>query len=109
MAADTPNSMDYSQGDNISVSLSGEDKAEITGYREKLSDGATVTAPLEKAPWGDTFGMCKGQVRRQLARQHRGAAGLSLTENLSGSAGRLALRRSVADLDQRLLALISAT
>jgi len=59
MAADTPNSMDYSQGDNISVSLSGEDKAEITGYWEKLSDGATVTAPLEKAPWGDTFGMCK--------------------------------------------------
>ena len=59
MAADTPNSMDYSQGDNISVSLSGEDKAEITGYWEKLSDGATVTAPLERAPWGDTFGICK--------------------------------------------------
>lgn len=60
MASDTPNGMDYNPGDNISVSLSGEssDEAELRGYWEKLSDGGTVTMPLEAAPWGDTFGMC---------------------------------------------------
>ncbi|UVJ37800.1 VOC family protein [Arthrobacter sp. CJ23] len=60
MASDTPNSMDYTPGNNISVSLSGEnaDEAELRGYWDKLSDGGTVTMPLEPAPWGDTFGMC---------------------------------------------------
>ena len=60
MASDTPNSMDYTPGTNHSISLSGEqdDEAELRGYWEKLSEGANVTAPLEKAPWGDIFGMC---------------------------------------------------
>jgi PhnB protein len=58
MAADTPNSMDYTPGNNHSVSLSGEDEAELRRYWDRLSDGGTVTVPLEKAPWGDTFGMC---------------------------------------------------
>ena len=58
MAADTPNSMDYNPGNNYSVSLSGEDEAELRGYWDRLSAGGTVTMPLEKAPWGDSFGMC---------------------------------------------------
>lgn len=59
MASDTPNSMEYKPGASISMSLSGDDQAELTGYFEKLSaDGGTITMPLEKAPWGDTFGMC---------------------------------------------------
>lgn len=58
MAADTPNSMDYTPGSTISISLSGEDEPELRGYWEKLSDGGSVTMPLDKAPWGDTFGMC---------------------------------------------------
>ena len=58
MGADTPNSMSYTPGDNFSVSLSGEDDAELRGYWEKLSDGGTVTMPLQTAIWGDTFGMC---------------------------------------------------
>ena len=58
MGADTPNSMAYTPGDNYSISLSGEDDGELRGYWEKLSDGGTVTMPLEPAPWGDTFGMC---------------------------------------------------
>jgi PhnB protein len=56
MAADTPNSMDLTP--NGSISLSGEDEGELRGYWEKLADGGTVSLPLEKAPWGDTFGMC---------------------------------------------------
>ena len=57
MAADTPNSMELSAG-GYAVSLSGEDEAELRGYWDKLSEGGTITMPLEKAPWGDTFGMC---------------------------------------------------
>lgn len=57
MAADTPNGMEYSEGSRISVTLSGEDEAELRGYWEKLSQGANIAVPLEKAPWGDFFGM----------------------------------------------------
>ncbi|MCX2746748.1 VOC family protein [Arthrobacter sp. MI7-26] len=57
MAADTPNSMEYNPGNNISVSLSGDDEAELRGYWDGLADGGTVTVPMEKAPWGDIFGM----------------------------------------------------
>lgn len=58
MAADTPNRMAYQPGTNISMSLSGDNEAELRRYFEKLSAGGTVTQPLEKAPWGDAFGMC---------------------------------------------------
>jgi PhnB protein len=58
MASDTPNRMDYTPGTNFSISLSGEDDAELRGYWEKLSAGGTITMPLNQAPWGDTFGMC---------------------------------------------------
>jgi PhnB protein len=58
MAADTPNSMEFSPAAGFSVSLSGDDDAELRGYWDKLSAGGTVIMPLEPAPWGDTFGMC---------------------------------------------------
>jgi len=58
MASDTPNRMDYTPGNNFSISLSGEDEAELRGYWDKLSAGGSVTMPLGPAPWGDTFGMC---------------------------------------------------
>lgn len=58
MAADVPTRrMEYHPGNNFSVSLSGEDEAQLTGYYSKLADGGTVTMPLSKASWGDTFGM----------------------------------------------------
>ena len=59
MGADTPGIVDYTPGNNISISLSGSDEAELRGYFEKLADGGTTVMPLETAPWGDTFGMCK--------------------------------------------------
>ena len=59
MASDTPNSMDYSKGTNFSMSLSGDDDAELRGYFEKLKAGGAETMPLGKAPWGDTFGMVR--------------------------------------------------
>ena len=59
MASDTPSRMEYKPGTNMSMSLSGDeaDDAELTGYFEKLSDGGTIAMPLEKAIWGDKFGM----------------------------------------------------
>jgi PhnB protein len=59
MAADTPNGMEFNQSTRVSMSLSGgsEDEAELRGYWDKLSEGGTAVMPLDKAPWGDTFGM----------------------------------------------------
>ena len=57
MASDTPSHMSYNPGDNYSVSLSGDDEAELRGYWDKLTDGATIAVPLEAAPWGAIFGM----------------------------------------------------
>ncbi len=43
---------------NISISLSGDDLDELRGYWQKLSEGGSVSVPLEKQMWGDEFGMC---------------------------------------------------
>lgn len=74
MAADTPNAMEYTPGNNYSVSLSGDDESELRGYWEKLSDGGTIVMPLDKAPWGDAFGMCVDRF------------GVSWLVNIAGSA-----------------------
>ena len=58
MASDLPPGMSATAGDNITISLSGEDDAELRGYWEQLSDGGAVAVPLEKQMWGDEFGMC---------------------------------------------------
>ncbi|HEX6196788.1 MAG TPA: VOC family protein [Jiangellaceae bacterium] len=58
MGADTPPGMAHNPGDNITVSLSGDDSSELRGYWEKLAEGGTVTVPLEKQMWGDEFGQC---------------------------------------------------
>jgi PhnB protein len=61
MASDTPPGMEYKPGDNISISLSGDDADELRGYWDKLSGNGTVTMPLEKQMWGDEFGSCVDQ------------------------------------------------
>jgi PhnB protein len=58
MASDTPNRMEYRPGSNFNMSLSGENESELRSYFQKLSSGGKVAMPLEKAVWGDTFGMC---------------------------------------------------
>jgi PhnB protein len=57
MAADTPSRMEYKPGKNISLSLSGDNESELRRYYDKLREGGKVVEPLEKSPWGDTFGM----------------------------------------------------
>ncbi|MCU1666348.1 MAG: hypothetical protein JWR58_6413 [Pseudonocardia sp.] len=56
MAADVPDAMPI--GANGTMTLSGEDETQLRRYWDKLSAGGTVGVPLEKAPWGDSFGMC---------------------------------------------------
>jgi PhnB protein len=56
MGSDTPASMGAPRG-NGAISLSGDDERELRGYWDKLSSGGNVMMPLEKAPWGDSFGM----------------------------------------------------
>jgi PhnB protein len=58
MGADNPPGTELTKGNNCAVSLSGEDDAELRGYWEKLSEGSSVSVPLEKQMWGDVFGMC---------------------------------------------------
>ncbi|HTJ56873.1 MAG TPA: VOC family protein [Devosiaceae bacterium] len=57
MGADTPPGMEVKEGSSITISLSGDDEADLRGYWDKLSQGARIAMPLEKAPWGDVFGM----------------------------------------------------
>jgi len=57
MAADTPNHMEFNGNAGFSVSLSGDDEAELRGYWDRLSEGGQVVMPLERQMWGDTFGM----------------------------------------------------
>jgi len=67
MASDTPARMEYKPGTNVSLSLSGDtaDDERLTGYFNKLADGGTITMPLEKAVWGDKFGMCTDKFGMQ--------------------------------------------
>jgi PhnB protein len=76
MASDAPNSMEVDTGSSISISLSGDDEAELRGYWEKLSADGNVVMPLEKAPWGDSFGMCADKF------------GVTWMVNISGSPSR---------------------
>jgi PhnB protein len=57
MCADAPSTMPVSVGNNVTVSLSGDDADTLAAYWNGLAEGATVTMPFEVAPWGDRFGM----------------------------------------------------
>jgi PhnB protein len=58
MASDTAPGMEITTGNNITISLSGDDEDELRGYWDKLSAGGNVRMPLEKQMWGDVFGQC---------------------------------------------------
>jgi PhnB protein len=61
MATDALESMGHSlvTGDNFSISIHTETKEEADRLFAGLSEGGKVTVPLEKAVWGDYFGMLK--------------------------------------------------
>jgi PhnB protein len=61
MASDTAPGTTHTQGDNVCISLSGDDAEELRGYWKHLSDAGTVAMPLEKQMWGDEYGQCTDQ------------------------------------------------
>jgi len=58
MASDLAPGMQHIPGNNITISLSGDDGDELRECWAKLAEGGQVTMPLEKQVWGDEFGMC---------------------------------------------------
>lgn len=58
MGADTAPGFEHNPGNNVAISLSGDDEAELRSYWDRLTDGGTVALPLEQQVWGDLFGMC---------------------------------------------------
>ena len=61
MGADNPPGTEHEPGNNIAVSLSGDDAEQLRGYWAKLTEGGAVSVPLEPQMWGDEFGMCVDQ------------------------------------------------
>lgn len=57
MASDTMPTLQAKFGDNIHMSISGEDTGKLTDVFNKLAERGKVTMPLAKQFWGDTFGM----------------------------------------------------
>jgi PhnB protein len=58
MASDSAPGAERTVGDNIAISLSGDDPEELHGYWKRLTDAGSVDLPLQKQMWGDEFGMC---------------------------------------------------
>jgi len=75
MASDAPAHVERPNASFMSISLSGDDEAELSGWFNALADGGAVPQPLEKAPWGDTFGMLTDRF------------GVQWLTNISGSTG----------------------
>jgi PhnB protein len=57
MAYDVYPNLPYEQGaHSFYVSVRGTDEAELRGYWDQLTDGATVSQPLSPAPWAPLYG-----------------------------------------------------
>lgn len=56
MASDHTDPRFLEFGNNIHLSVSGTDEKQLREYFDGLSAGGEVEYPLDKAPWGDTFG-----------------------------------------------------
>ncbi len=57
LASDNPHNSEAKNTGQFSLSLEGSDEDRLKGYFDKLSENGTITAPLTKQFWGDTFGM----------------------------------------------------
>lgn len=57
MASDTPDGMTFEPPAGFSVSISGDDEAQLQRFWDALSEGGAVTMPFEVPPWGGRFGM----------------------------------------------------
>lgn len=58
-ASDTVEGMpvEFVRGNNLQISISGDDVDALQGYWAALGEGGQVVMPLEKQMWGDTYGL----------------------------------------------------
>lgn len=56
MGADSPPGMSRTVGNNITISLSGDDEAVLRERFDGLAEGGSIDVPLERQMWGDVFG-----------------------------------------------------
>jgi len=56
-ASDGRPDLEVKFGDNVHLSLQGDDASTLTAYFNGLAAGGQVDMPLAKQFWGDTFGM----------------------------------------------------
>jgi PhnB protein len=59
MGADLPPGGQQVRGNDVAVSLSGDDVDELRSYWEQLSADGSISVPLQEQMWGDEFGMCQ--------------------------------------------------
>lgn len=57
MASDTNEGIEVEFGNNLHISIVGDDGDQLRAFFAGLSAGGEVTMPLEKQFWGDEFGM----------------------------------------------------
>jgi PhnB protein len=57
MASDTQPDRPANFGDNVHMSITGNDSAKLTQVFSGLAEGGKVDMPLAQQFWGDTFGM----------------------------------------------------
>jgi len=57
MASDTPSSTPYNKPAGVSISVSGDDEAQLQSFWDGLTDGGSIVMPFETPPWGGRFGM----------------------------------------------------
>ena len=48
---------DLVQGNNIQISLSGDEADALRGFWSRLAEGGQVVMPLERQMWGDDYGL----------------------------------------------------
>jgi PhnB protein len=56
MASDGNAEHPVRMGDNIHMSLAGQDETQLTEFFNKLAEGGTIDMPLGKQFWGDIYG-----------------------------------------------------
>lgn len=56
MASDGPPGSTITVGDNVNVTIVGDDEQKLAEWFAELSEGGSVTLPYEKQFWGDTCG-----------------------------------------------------
>lgn len=56
MASDSPPDVEMTPHGNAEICINGDDAEEMQAWFDGLAAGGDVEVPLQKMPWGDTFG-----------------------------------------------------